>query len=809
MPPPPRTESYNALSPVSKRARMRAERKVEEAAKDQQLIEAGSGTRPSKTKLLVDPTWLKAHGTKRGRKKDSDEDSDGSDKGDEDTDRSTPKKSRKKLRGSHPQPPPSQDQPKKGAKRPARSMTPDRSEDEQCPPKKQKRPKKPQTQSQLESNQGKGDNEATSHDKVGAAAMSPSSRRKPTRRFDTDSDSEHPNPTSSGTNTGLHASTTTTSPDKTVQATPHPSPPTQPPQSTHHRAFSQAMIQSQPNPKVEHVSVPSRSKSLEYNDGDRHERNDRADHDGNQGKKGKKIRILQRKVESESESGEERDDEDEDGGELTKLFPGDSEDSETGEDQVENVPMRQLVKERVKIPPRKRNTPSPLHDIDRTLPEDSSEDNEPEQHRRKQKGKQRAAEDEDDNKDGDNGDKDEDDGDKDEDNSDKDKDDSDKDEDNNNNMGKPRKKHSQRRSEKQSASKQAKQSISKPTNQPASSKATSSTASHLQLNPAASQSKSAGCSQSKSKKLAIEKDATVEAVPVAPQWKWPQDTDLHRDGTHLNISTSPNRMKPIMITACKLATLDCILRNAYAEYPQRLQYLRDLLRDAAREHDDDVVADRVANDHAYFSIFKTLPEQRFSVVRSKVKPPLQACVPRLYHLKTGCDKLVKKWRANKRYIYPSDSPSEINTKYPYQSPAIIQGLTAVFFTGSKSFVATNLKHFEVKHGRRVVFEVTRAMVALIATGIDSVLSDWETGVQKATHFTSTFAHPVYLSHIKMLVQIENKKPGSYHTMMATLFDEASDGQAFIANVNDEEEDLELIDWDAMPEDPVSEDPVSE
>lgn len=65
-------------------------------------------------------------------------------------------------------------------------------------------------------------------------------------------------------------------------------------------------------------------------------------------------------------------------------------------------------------------------------------------------------------------------------------------------------------------------------------------------------------------------------------------------------------MRPIMTTAGKLATLDCILHNAYAEYPQRLQYLRDLLQEAAREHGDDVVADRIATDHAYFSLLKTL-----------------------------------------------------------------------------------------------------------------------------------------------------------------------------------------------------------
>ncbi|KAK7685480.1 hypothetical protein QCA50_011344 [Cerrena zonata] len=903
MPPPPRSESYQALSPASKRARTRAERKVAEAAKDQELIDAGSGTRESKTKLLTDPTWLKLSGTKHGRNEDDSENDyeDDEDKP-EDEDGSPPKKPRKKARGS-----PKQDQPKKGTKRTARGTTSDQSEDEQRPPKKRKCPKKKRAQS--EGNKGSGNEDTASHNNEVA------SRSKPSRRLEADSDCEHPNPPSSRANAqehGTHASSTV--PQDSLQ----PPPPTQPPRNVHRRTISHA-TQSQPNPKMEHNSALPRSRSLEYDNRDRNDRDvDR--------KKTKKINIPRPKeneTEQESEGGS-GDDVDHD------LFPGDSQDSES-EGGV--IPTSQLAKERVRIPPRKNIPSSPLPDNALSLKDDThpsqspstqqeascghkqdhqkgnrrvskdSEDNDKhdkqdrrnkkgkqqaisdheddgnevdevdeqrnKQDRRDKKGKRRAVsdDDEDDDEDGDDeDDKQQDDeqqaldrgpnfrlhkNDEQQDDDEQDRraqkgkqratsdhedDDEDQEDSEDNSMGKPTKgRDSQRRSNaaplsskptKQSVSKPTKQPSSKPTKQPTSSKTSSQpgssasrsqpnpTASHLQSNPIASSSKSAASSKPKrqsklekhhAERLTVGEEPMVDNAPTTPQRKWPRDTDIRRDGTHLNISTSPDRMKPIMTTAGKLATLDCILQNAYAEYPQRLQYLRDLLREAALEHNDDVVADRIANDHTYFLLFKTLPEQRFSVVRSKVKPPLQACIPRLYHLKTGCDQLVKKWKANKRYIYPGDSPSEINTKYPYQAPTIIQGLTAVFFTGSKSFVATNLKHFEVKHGRKVVFEVTRAMVALIATGIDSVLSDWETGVPKPTHFTSALAHPVYLSHIKMLVMIERKKPNSYHTMMATLFDEASDGQAFIANVDDEEEDLELIDWDEMPEDHISED----
>ncbi|KAK7677687.1 hypothetical protein QCA50_019378 [Cerrena zonata] len=186
MPPPLRTESYNALSPGSKRARTRAERKVEEAAKDQQLIEAGSGTRPSKTKLLADPVWLKVHGTKRGHT-ESDGDSDGSGESNEDIDRSTPKKPRKKPRKSPSQQAQALDRsPNFGLhknhpkKRPAQSTTSDPSEDEQRPPKKQKRKRLKKQQAQPEINEGEGDKDVhggdidtTMHDEAGTIAMSP------------------------------------------------------------------------------------------------------------------------------------------------------------------------------------------------------------------------------------------------------------------------------------------------------------------------------------------------------------------------------------------------------------------------------------------------------------------------------------------------------------------------------------------------------------------------------------------------------------------------------------------------------------
>ena len=65
-------------------------------------------------------------------------------------------------------------------------------------------------------------------------------------------------------------------------------------------------------------------------------------------------------------------------------------------------------------------------------------------------------------------------------------------------------------------------------------------------------------------------------------------------------------MQPILTTAARFAVLDCMLDNAYADYPHQFPYLRGLIRDAALHHSDKVVAERVLEDDIYFKIFKSL-----------------------------------------------------------------------------------------------------------------------------------------------------------------------------------------------------------
>ena len=96
-------------------------------------------------------------------------------------------------------------------------------------------------------------------------------------------------------------------------------------------------------------------------------------------------------------------------------------------------------------------------------------------------------------------------------------------------------------------------------------------------------------------------DTQVEVITRT----WPKDTKLKRNGGPPIISDSPPRMQPILTTAARFAVLDCMLEDAYADYPHQFQYLRSLMQDAALYHSDEVVAERVAEDETYFKIFKS------------------------------------------------------------------------------------------------------------------------------------------------------------------------------------------------------------
>lgn len=54
---------------------------------------------------------------------------------------------------------------------------------------------------------------------------------------------------------------------------------------------------------------------------------------------------------------------------------------------------------------------------------------------------------------------------------------------------------------------------------------------------------------------------------------------------------------------------------------------------------------------------------------------------------------------------------------PYQHPAMVRGISAAFFTGSKSYVERYLAKLKVKCGSETRYQCLPSMVALVATAV--------------------------------------------------------------------------------------------
>ncbi|KAK7676272.1 hypothetical protein QCA50_020773 [Cerrena zonata] len=284
---------------------------------------------------------------------------------------------------------------------------------------------------------------------------------------------------------------------------------------------------------------------------------------------------------------------------------------------------------------------------------------------------------------------------------------------------------------------------------------------------------------------------------------WPKAVHLKLSiHNHVNVNSQRPRIKVILKRLNKLITYDAFIYDAFPEYPYKINYLRECCEAAAG--DDDEVTERIAKDEEYFLLLKTVPENRLISIRGKIKSHLRSLVAATYGLTPGCSVLVRAWRKGRRYIYPGATPGTIDSSAPYQNPCIIQGLSSAFFSGPTSFVQLHFSIFKVDRSAndkdKTTLEVTRSMVGLVATAIESILCDWETGTYDHTALISNTANIVYKGHIIFLKEIKTKKPKSYHFMLSTLFYMASNGHVFTAATAAAAECMQVLNLNDMPED---------
>ncbi|KAI0069460.1 hypothetical protein K474DRAFT_1714216 [Panus rudis PR-1116 ss-1] len=298
----------------------------------------------------------------------------------------------------------------------------------------------------------------------------------------------------------------------------------------------------------------------------------------------------------------------------------------------------------------------------------------------------------------------------------------------------------------------------------------------------------------------------ASSTPAPAPSQWPEDMAIIKTHGKVNLSDQHERVSLLLKAALNMSKKHWVMENAYPEFPFKIGYYRQLLCEAADVVEDEQIRSRLERDTDYVKALGSAIEGRLTILRGTMKKTLSSGFAPSYGLGTEfafgppTAKAVDWYLDQNHYIYPTNSDNEVDNTLLFQHPYIINGLYNTYFKGAKSFVNQNIHLFDVKHNGKTKKECSDAMIAMVATVIESLLQDYKSGTHKPTNFESNSSQDVYRSHMDMLTKTARDNPSGYHTMKARLFQSASSGQQYVDIESKTKEAYEYANVAAMPVD---------
>ncbi|PIL22434.1 hypothetical protein GSI_15122 [Ganoderma sinense ZZ0214-1] len=211
---------------------------------------------------------------------------------------------------------------------------------------------------------------------------------------------------------------------------------------------------------------------------------------------------------------------------------------------------------------------------------------------------------------------------------------------------------------------------------------------------------------------------------------------------------------------------------------------------------------RLISDPMFTRGLASIPNQRISTFRRKLKEKSDSSVPSSFDLVAGKAQGIVEWiLPHLRYVYPIDiQKHQISNSQPYHAPIIIIVLRESFFRGPRSFYLRNEDIFRSSLPGREEREIPMVMLALVGAAIHASLVDWKSGECIETNFSAEKYMDAYSEHMTFLEAIKSSGPVKYHTMMYKLFDEASGGARTIHGNPVGDPPIAHLNLEAMAED---------
>ncbi|KAH9924054.1 uncharacterized protein B0H18DRAFT_1120129 [Fomitopsis serialis] len=150
------------------------------------------------------------------------------------------------------------------------------------------------------------------------------------------------------------------------------------------------------------------------------------------------------------------------------------------------------------------------------------------------------------------------------------------------------------------------------------------------------------------------------------------------------------------------------------------------------------------------------------------------------------------------YIYPWTSTDGFDRRALYESPVIKSAVRSAFFTNAQyhNVGLSNSNLFSSSmQAAPSEYEVSREMIALAMTAVESVISDSNLNMSKASEFGAPSA-PAYREHIARLTEFRRQRPTRYHRVMHGIFKAATAGHVMHSSMRI---GGTSIDWEDIPD----------
>ncbi|KAI0351067.1 hypothetical protein OH77DRAFT_1430299 [Trametes cingulata] len=273
-------------------------------------------------------------------------------------------------------------------------------------------------------------------------------------------------------------------------------------------------------------------------------------------------------------------------------------------------------------------------------------------------------------------------------------------------------------------------------------------------------------------------------------------------GGKISLKAQHPRVRAVAKKAIKEILASLCLTNAFPEGPEKHgRFARSALAASAEKLNHQDILERLKNDQEYARALATIPAQRVSTFRGRIKALTDPLVAAAYHLESGDSDRVAWLKDSLRYIYPGDYEKDtVEAQKPFSPPIFVQVLRNVFFNNARSIGNALAERFTSSDASRPdEKELPAPMLALVSTAIFASIADYEFDVYDAAEFSADSFADVYAENMRLLEHIKARGPRKYHLLMHRLLTDIRGARMSARGRQRTSDPLGLLNLDEMPE----------